>query len=568
MLQQFTFPEEGRTGVEELYLKIFGDARRNGKKIQLMQKASLQTDTYFNGFFSEEWRKYTDLSKIGCTVEVQGNCIVEVFAVKKKGNGKKEQVLKRQHYQSKERGKVRFSFSLSELSGMIAVRVIAVKNTLFYGGTWEYKKCLEDGGLEKTIQIALVICTYHKEKELLRNLDYLQKTVLKNFKSPLFGKIHIYIVDNGRTISLQDQNIQVIANRNTGGSGGFARGMEEAVKEKERYGFSHILLMDDDVIIEKSSLEKTLALLYCIKEEYRQSFIGGAMLRQDYPWIQHEAGGIWKDGRLKAIGQRQDLRRTEVLLQNRKKKEKPNYAAWWYCCIPLQYVEKNGYPMPFFLHFDDVEYSLRGKQEPIYLHGIGIWHEQFEQKRGSALVYYDMRNTLFTYCMYGDMRKKWKIWKLVLYEWYQAVSRYRYKEIELIFKAVKDYKKGIVWLQKADAEELHKIICRMGYQWKRQEQIKDFEKEVQKEELYKNSESVWKRIWRIFTINGNIFSAKRGTGYLPLGASLDRFYRLKRVYLYDPSTGLGEWVEKDWIELVKGCKRGIEMIVLLFKKKG
>ena len=94
MLQQFTFPEEGRAGVEELYLKIFGDARRNGEKIQLMQKASLQTDTYFNGFFSEEWKKYTDLSKIGCTVEVQGNCIVEVFAVKKKGNGKKEQVLK------------------------------------------------------------------------------------------------------------------------------------------------------------------------------------------------------------------------------------------------------------------------------------------------------------------------------------------------------------------------------------------------------------------------------------------------------------------------------------------
>ena len=103
----------------------------------------------------------------------------------------------------------------------------------------------------------------------------------------------------------------------------------------------------------------------------------------------------------------------------------------------------------------------------------------------------------------------------------------------------------------------------MGYQWKQQEQIRDFEKTVQKEELYKNSCNIWDRIWRLITINGNLLPAQRRTKYLPLGATLDRFYRLKRVYLYDPATKMGEWVEKDWMALIRAFKKWIEMVILL-----
>lgn len=565
VLQQFAFPEKRRAGIQDLYIRVSGTVLQKRQKFYLKQGASIQTDTYFNGFFSEEWRAYTILTKISCTVEVQGKCMVEVFLTERKGKRKKEQVLERRVYSSVDRGTVEFCFPLSARNGMVAVRILAITDTLFYGGRWEDRDILQ-----RSISIALVTCTYHKEVDLMRNLKELNKRILEDPKSPLFGKLQVYVVDNGGTVSLQQNQenpaIHIIANRNTGGSGGFIRGIQEVIKEKEIYQFSHILLMDDDVRVEISSLEKMAAFLRLVKEEYRQTFLGGAMLRNDYPWIQHEAGGIWKEGKLKAIGQQLDLRKTEVLLQSRSRKERPNYAAWWYCCIPLEYIEQNGYPLPFFLHFDDVEYSLREKQVPIYIHGIGIWHEPFEQKRSSALVYYDTRNSLFTYQLHGDSKHKGKMLLLILYELYQAVARYRYKDIKLIQKAVEDYKKGLEWLYRVDAEKLHQAVCHMGYQWKQPAEREELgEGELREETLYQKDKRVGKRIWRLLTINGNLLPVRKDTCSIPLGATLDQFYRVKRVYLYDPVSKMGEWLEKDWKGLMGGFWKMIQMMALLYR---
>lgn len=564
VLQRLAFPEKERSEVQDLYIRIFGNVLQKEREIWLKKGAFIRTDTYFNGFFVEEWKRYTMLSKIACTVEVCGKCIVEAFMAE----GKDKKVLERKVYSSLERGKVSFCFSLSELRGILAVRVIALEDAFFYGGVWEYKKTwVGKGPLMDNVRIALVICTYQKEQALLQNLNYLKKMILENSKSPLFQKLHVYVIDNGRSIFFQsdmaDHGIEIITHQNTGGAGGFTRGMKEAIREKLKYGFSHILLMDDDVTIESASLEKMAAFLACIKKEYRQSFVGGAMLRQDYPWVQHEAGGIWKNGKLQSVGHGLDLRKEKVLLQSSQRKEKPNYAAWWYCCIPLRYVEENGYPMPFFLHFDDVEYSLRKKQTPIYINGIGIWHEQFEQKRSSALVYYNLRNSLFTYQLYG--KGKWRMLLFVLYEWYQAVTRYRYKDISLIFKAVEDYKKGLDWLYRVDAEKLHNRIGCMGYRLERHTDTKPKSWTMESEEVLDKKRQIDGRIWRLITLNGNLLPSKKEIRYLPFGATLRQFYRIRRIYLYEPTTKKGVWVEKDLAKLADGIRNMIKMAILLYR---
>ncbi|WP_027205229.1 hypothetical protein [Butyrivibrio fibrisolvens] len=46
----------------------------------------------------------------------------------------------------------------------------------------------------------------------------------------------------------QDNLIKVIPNANTGGTGGFSRGMMEAIDRKDALGLTHLLMMDDDAV--------------------------------------------------------------------------------------------------------------------------------------------------------------------------------------------------------------------------------------------------------------------------------------------------------------------------------
>ena len=43
------------------------------------------------------------------------------------------------------------------------------------------------------------------------------------------------------------------------------------------------------------------------------------------------------------------------------------------------------------------------------------------------------------------------------------VNRYRYKNADLLIRGVRDFLKGIDWLEQTDAEALHKEIMAYGY---------------------------------------------------------------------------------------------------------
>lgn len=559
ILQRILFPERNKE-VQELYVRTSGNCIIKPDRVRMEAGSSIQTDTYFNGFFPEEWEKYTEVTEVKLTIQLKGKCSIFVLETKKNTGVMEEECLFTAQWDSVEKGVIEIPFSLKKISGIVSVRIEAEKDTEFYSGKWE---CTQK--VQKEIQIALIICTYRKENYIQHNIEYLKKKVLENAENQLYGKIKVYIVDNGKTLKLEPMaGVEVIPNENTGGAGGFTKGMQEAVSKKELYAFTHILLMDDDVTIEAGALEKTYSVLSYVKDEYHNRFLGGAMLRQDIPYIQHEAGGIWNEGAMEAVGQGYDLRKKECLLESRDsgRRKKPNYAAWWYCCIPIEYVEKNGYPLPFFIHFDDIEYSLRESQEPLYLKGIGIWHEQFEQKRSSSIIYYDMRNTLYTYQLHGA-GKKMQMWKLVVYEVYSALARYRYLDAELVFKAVEDYRKGIEWLKMQDPEKLHMQICRMGYQWEEHSEIVLTRQLLhQKEILYSTEESSKKRLWRLLTLNGSFLPInKKEEIYLPFGAMLNQYYRADKIFLYDPATGKGAWVKKDWHKMMCAIGKLLKLAV-------
>lgn len=116
-------------------------------------------------------------------------------------------------------------------------------------------------------------------------------------------------------------------------------------------------------------------------------------------FVQQESGGSYQNGKIRSLHRGLDLREAENIWCN-EKDERADYNAWWYCCIPISVIREKGFPLPVFLHCDDVEYGLRSGREPIRMNGICVWHDAFEQKRPSVNEYYDVRNALIVNGLY------------------------------------------------------------------------------------------------------------------------------------------------------------------------
>lgn len=307
------------------------------------------------------------------------------------------------------------------------------------------------------VSCAIIFCTFKREKHIIKNVNYL----LKNLKKTDEINCRIIVADNGKTLSQSDfaGDIILVPNINNGGSGGFKRGMEKAA---EIGGFTHFILMDDDVEIEFVTIQKLLNFLRFLKPQYSDISIAGSMLYTDKPTVQFEAGGNFgKDGKQRGFGHFLDLSKTEDLLINEQEND-INYGGWWFMCMPFKLIEEGNYPLPFFLKYDDVEYALRCRLKIITLNGVGVWHEKFESKYNSASEYYNTRNYLHLCKLYGvnlDI-EKWVRKQIKAKE-----KRQQYKMAEAVRLGYEDHLKGLDWLKSVDAEENHKKICKLNYEF-------------------------------------------------------------------------------------------------------
>ena len=566
------------TEVQHLYWreKKGVSTQKTSKEVVLRMEegAVLGLNTYFNSFSCGKWKEYTEIKTVWFSMEGRGRFTISLYyAAQNREKAFKTRIMEMEINMPQAESCGVGPVSLSQYSeGSLYALIRANEPSEITGGGWD-----TDQEIQNSVCLAIVMCTYKKEAYVRRNLSILKELLDRGGEGVLSA---VCIVDNGKTCSDPElSGVYVIPNENTGGSGGFIRGIkaildreirvaedekEQKVEEtsEQEKGFTHLLLMDDDVVIEPEAIRRTKVFLMYMKKKYRMRLLGGAMLRLDYPYIQHEAGGVWNHGMIHSIHQGYDLRSMKQVLRNeQREKVRADYAAWWYCCIPLSYVRKYRLPMPYFLHCDDIEYSLRGNAEPIYLNGIAVWHEQFENKRSSAVEYYDVRNMLFTnqrHCPeYG-----WKEAAFgILYKVYANLIRYRYKDVKLVLRAVEDFRKGEEWLRTVDAEKLHEEIVEMGY---RMTELKGApkNKSILETELYKNKNQKIKRIINILTLNGYLLPAKHNRNrYIIFGAPAIDYFREKNIYFFDPNTGKGIVVTRDFREAFICVKKCIKTLI-------
>lgn len=420
---------------------------------KMKQGDVFSTDTYFNIFSWNKYRKYTSLNQFNLTICAEGTFIFRLYA---QSLCSEEIVqLSEQYLVFETKSSQTFSIDPAQLSddSMVYFSLEACEaGGVFYSGYYHSKMP------QRSVKAALVICTYKREAHVNKTLSNLDRFLSEDEQNEIRNQLEVFVIDNGKTLELESRfaaDIHCIVNRNLGGSGGFTRGMMEVYQRKEE--FTHILFMDDDITLDPNVLLKTIQFLKILKPEFEHLCLAGSNLYDEKPLIQYEAGAKWdwKNLCIKPVKANYDLSQVGTLLAN-EKDEALDFAGWGFFCFPIRYVQKDNFPFPFFIRMDDVEYAIRNQMHCETLNGIGFWHPSPEHERYSSLDYYALRNSLVLSACHGCSPhfSKLKFEK----RYFVQVIYSHYEIADCLLQAILDYLKGIDFFKQEDGEENHKKI--------------------------------------------------------------------------------------------------------------
>ncbi len=418
---------------EPLYIR--GVNRRSGGTILLNKGEVLDFTTYFNSVSLKKWKRYTTIERLQLVLHLKGSFQITFHLYDEN---------RTVHKISIETCDSVFvhSFSMAELDGvLLGFTLQCFSDTGVYsGGEWEGQFCQWNDQ-----KIGISITTFKREKYVKRTMK-----VLQDFQRD-HPWLSVLVVDNGSTLPVFDKpKFQLIHNRNFGGSGGFTRGMIEYVEQNK---VDYVLLMDDDIVLEASSLERAFALLSGLKNEYKDSFLSGAMLSLENPCIQYENTAAWKKIRIQGEGKNLNLINVNNLLKNEiVPPQKNRYGAWWFCCIPVQRIKDIGYPLPIFIKGDDLEYGIRNHREVISMNGIGVWHQSLQSKINPVVNYYSDRNMLMIN-NYADDCDYWTFILAVIGRVIRRILEGNKIGIRCLNQALIDYNKGLTGITTVSSEE-------------------------------------------------------------------------------------------------------------------
>lgn len=397
-LQHICLPDSDSNSAE-LYCRTEGEIFREKNHLILQKDARIKTNTYMNLLDESAWHRYTGLTEWELRIRIKGQGKIRVYS----WSEGKEELLSEAEISSEQTVERIFR---GEFQGRMIYFELIARSEL------EMEQAWYSGNMARAardIHISLIICTYHRIEAVQKNREIISKSSFFDKSSEYYKGLDLKIIDNGSELEDTDEDgIEIIHNENTGGSGGFARGILESRRESEKYGTTHIVFMDDDVEILEETFYRLYSLLRLIKDEYLESVIGGRMFRMDRKEIQYTASEIWNGGNIIHVGENQDMTRWSNLLDMNSRSGE--YSGWWFACFTMDYAREN-LPLPFFLHCDDVEYGLRHGGTPVILNGIQVWHETYEYRKSLMIEYYDTRNSLIVNTLREEFGNWMDVWK-------------------------------------------------------------------------------------------------------------------------------------------------------------
>ncbi|WP_162564251.1 MULTISPECIES: glycosyltransferase [Microbacterium] len=260
-------------------------------------------------------------------------------------------------------------------------------------------------------RVTVAITTFNREADCVGVLDRLAGDV------DSLGRLDAVVVADQGTRRLRDaegfaavaatlgERLIVVEQPNLGGSGGFSRGMLEAVD----VGSSHVLLLDDDVDLETESLRRMAlfaeyapsplivgAQMLSLIEPTRLHSFGERILRRPFWWgpVIPELSGLDVAG---------DALETTPALSRRIDVD---FNGWWMCLVPTSSIRSAGASLPLFIKWDDAEFGLRAAAlgtRTVTLPGAALWHMPWTAKDDGLdwQAYFQLRNRVVAALLHG-----------------------------------------------------------------------------------------------------------------------------------------------------------------------
>lgn len=447
-------PDDFASGHPELYYRAETAAYHEDRGA-LSFSGSVDFSTYFNALSLGKWKRYTGIDTVKLELEVAGDACEVFFAELREG--------------ADTASLHPTPFAVCEQSEDFSPHVLKLPESDAPLVSFAIKSCgtsfirsarffteVEPSAV-RSVRLALCTTTFRKEEFIVPNIEAIKREVLESAE-PISKAFHMYVVDNGRTLdvkALSDEGVTIIPNANTGGAGGFARGMLAGLEGDA----THLLLMDDDVRVSPESFKRAFNLLSLVNDKYREAFLNGAMLSIEQPTLQYEdVARVREDGVYDKIKPDLHVDRICDLVKNETiDVEVENaYGAWWFCCIPASAVRKHGLPLPLFIRCDDVEYGMRCQPTMMCMGGICVWHDGFEGRfRAAVDCYQYVRNFLILIAV--DNKSSERMFMLRFLRTFNIYLRsMNYESAELMLDGLEDYLKGPNYLAHVDSEALVK----------------------------------------------------------------------------------------------------------------
>lgn len=242
--------------------------------------------------------------------------------------------------------------------------------------------------------LALIITHFHREKEVEAFACSMQSTELGKMLAQ--RRLQLIIIDNSRSLALPADNhegIIVIRNPNYGGSGGFARGMLEAVN----LGHSHCLLLDDDASLGEEGIRRIWARHAMAEEDVAISAI---LLREEEPFSIIDAAANY-NGFCKPIAAGLNILDFNSLKWLWHFPPHADYGAWCGFSFPLSKLRR--YPFPFFIRGDDILFPMQNRMDICTLNGVTSRVPCFERKEGPLQAMLTTRAHMLINCAFLNM---------------------------------------------------------------------------------------------------------------------------------------------------------------------
>lgn len=563
VLQNIIDPKKTVCKEENLYFRKIGipvSPNINGFPMEFVKNQRVNFDTYFNSFSLLKWHKYAAIDNVQLKLKLKGTFVVQLIHYTLEVNDQLAWNIVGEHTVSSRDAPTDFSFEFITQNpfGMLAFTLRAEEdNSIFYGG------CFTSNVIEsciKNIKIGLGICTYKREEYIKNNMDNITNIIFNNNNSILKDKIEVFISDNAKTLTtdmFRSDLIHVFKNKNTGGSGGFTRTMIEINKDNlNGAGFTHILLMDDDIVFDPESIYRTYTMLSLVKKEYEESFIGGAMFFIDKEYVQHASGEYWHgyryDSFITTYNTGLDMRDLKNIARN-EFLTNANYQAWWYCAIPLTICKFDNLGLPLFIKSDDIEYSIRNLKNLILLNGIAVWHEAFESKYSVSNEYYTVRNYLITASIHRIKLTTKDIKKFIKNYTIHYLRNFKYLEIAMFYKGLRDFLRGVDYLKSIDPEAYHKEIMKNSYKMQDVADLEfPFTESLYHTTLAKQSpKSKLRKFLRKITLNGQLLPSQKVIALGVWGGTAAQTYKAKYIIRFEPRTKKAFVLERDLKKFIK-----------------